>query len=619
MNGPFAQLGGLILNAGKERTVETGSSWTVRGEVRFSSTGALRDRDHPMKALSRIRRISNGGWRDQCLTAMHKRCRQPIELLLFSAGLIFCGAIASPAQQNDQLEQELQQLRQQYDQTTRELQQRISTLEQQLKAHQESVEHLVEDQAAAAQAQKDAGQQVQNASTVSTVQLAAEQAVAQALQGQGGQVGAQFQGQVPAPPTYDQLRQADISIEKLQQQVGSFEFHGYFRSGYGLNSKGGLQVAFQAPGAGAKYRLGNEAETYGELIFVNNWLNPTHDSAKAWAKTEFLIEANTTNSNNYANFANDIGNDQFRLREAFVSMGNLFESQPNAKFWAGERYYRRQHIEIDDFYPLDMSGYGAGVEDFDVGIAKMALAFLSGARPDIATQNGNLAKSNIDLRFYDLKGPLGLWAGWFDFATQKGGKTQTGTTLPAVPTTNGFAVGLRHERLEWHGGYHEFSIQYGTGAASNFSTSLDDPTYFFNSSARLLVAEHLLLQPNDRFAIMPIFVFQRTRDGVPHHGWDEWVSLGARPEIFFTKNLSLAVEGGFDHTHSASGLYGGWLRKITVAPQIGVGRKFFSRPVLRTFLTYANWSDGLKGYVGGIPYLHNTNGLTYGVQAETWW
>ena len=40
---------------------------------------------------------------------------------------------------------------------------------------------------------------------------------------------------------------------------------------------------------------------------------------------------------------------------------------------------------------------------------------------------------------------------------------------------------------------------------------------------------------------------------------------------------------------------------------------------LRAFLTYANWSDGLRGYVGGVPYLKRTNGLTYGVQAETWW
>jgi len=120
-----------------------------------------------------------------------------------------------------------------------------------------------------------------------------------------------------------------------------------------------------------------------------------------------MVEANTTNSANYANFANGTGNDQFRFREAFVQAGNVFESQPDAKFWAGERYYRREHIDINDFYPLDMSGYGAGVEDLNLGIGKLAVAFLSGARPDIVTQNGNYAKSNIDVRFYDLKGPAG--------------------------------------------------------------------------------------------------------------------------------------------------------------------------------------------------------------------
>jgi maltoporin len=118
---------------------------------------------------------------------------------------------------------------------------------------------------------------------------------------------------------------------------------------------------------------------------------------------------------------------------------------------------------------------------------------------------------------------------------------------------------------------------------------------------------------------MPIFVYQRTRDGIPQHGWDQWISFGVRPEVFFTKYLSLAFEGGFDHTRSSTGLYDGWLRKFTIAPQIGAGRKFFSRPVLRTFVTYANWSEGLRGFVGGIPYKNRTDGLTYGVQAETWW
>jgi maltoporin len=52
---------------------------------------------------------------------------------------------------------------------------------------------------------------------------------------------------------------------------------------------------------------------------------------------------------------------------------------------------------------------------------------------------------------------------------------------------------------------------------------------------------------------------------------------------------------------------------------VGAGRKFFSRPVLRLFATYANWSNGLRGFVGGVPFQDRKNGFTYGVQAETWW
>jgi maltoporin len=516
-------------------------------------------------------------------------------LSAITASLLSAASIAA-AQSQGQLEQQLQELKQQYAETTHALEQRIAALEQQ-----------IDKQRAAAATPKEG--------TVSVEKLA-EEAAEKAVAGKHSDVGAAFQGQVASAPTYELLRDADQKIEKLQQQMGSFEFHGYFRSGYGLNGVGGQQVAFQAPGAGAKYRLGNESETYGEFIFVNNWLNPDRATDKAWMKTEVMLQANTTNSASYASFPAGNGNDQFRLREAFVQAGNVIESQPDAKFWAGERYYRRQHIEIDDFYPLDMSGYGAGVEDLNVRIGKLAVGWLSGARPDVVTENGYLAKSNVDVRLYDLKGPAGLWAGWFDFATSKGGKTSNGVV---IPTTDGYAFGLRHQSLEWHGGFHTFSIQYGTGAASDFSASVDDPTPYLRNSKRLLMSESLLFQPNERFAIMPIFVYQRAKDGIPGHDWNQWVSFGARPEFFFTKYLSLAMEGGFDHTHSPSGQYEGWLRKFTIAPQIGAGRKFFSRPVLRAFLTYADWSDGLRGFVGGVPYLRRTSGLTYGVQAETWW
>lgn len=498
------------------------------------------------------------------------------------------GVRPAPAQEAQDLQEQLRQLKRQYEESTRELQRRIGLLEQQINE--------------------------KNSEEARKSGAAAPESASAKTDGDGSRE--QFQGALPSSPRYDLLREAETKIEGLEEAVKVFEFHGYFRSGYGLNSVGGQQVAFQAPGAGAKYRLGNEAETYGEMILVNNWLNPERASDKTWLKTEVLIEANTTNSANYANFPDPSDNDQFRFREAFVRGGNFFASQPEAKFWAGERYYRRQHIEIDDFYPLDMSGYGAGVEDLKIGIGKVSAAYLAGARPDITTGSGRYVKSNVDVRLYDVKAPGGTVAAWFDFATGKGGSTPGGL---AIPGDSGYAVGLKHQRLEWLGGFHAFGIQYGTGPASNFSTSLDDPTPFVDGRKRLLITEQVLIQRSDSFAIMPIFIYQRTRDGDPRHGWDEWVSFGARPQAFFTDRLSLALEAGLDHTRSGSGAYEGWLGKFTIAPQLGAGRKFFSRPVLRAFLTYATWSDGLRGAVGGIPFQDRTSGFTYGVQAETWW
>lgn len=277
-----------------------------------------------------------------------------------TAGLL-CAISIAGAQTSGQLQQQLQELKQQYVETARALDQRIAALEQQ-----------IEKERAAAATPKEG--------TVSAIELAKE-AATKSVSSQSNQVGEKFQGAIASAPTYDLLREADQKIEKLQQQVGSFEFHGYFRSGYGQNSAGGQQVAFQAPGTGAKYRLGNEAETYGEFIFVNNWLNPDHGMDKAWMKTEVMIEANTSNSASYANFRGGVGNDQFRLREAFIQAGNVLQSQPDAKFWVGERYYRRQHIEINDFYPLDMSGYGGGVEDVNVRVGKLAVAYLPARGP----------------------------------------------------------------------------------------------------------------------------------------------------------------------------------------------------------------------------------------------
>jgi maltoporin len=510
---------------------------------------------------------------------------------------------------------ELQALKQQYETSSKEFERRIAALEQRLENDSKSKD-LAETKAETRE-QKHSGSPL-----VST-----DSAKEKKFFGNSDQVGAKFQGQVPSEPTYDLLKEADAKIAELQERAGAFEFHGYVRSSFGLNSSGGQQVAFQAPGAHAKYRLGNEAETYTELIFVNNWTNSGHRSDRAWFRTEFMVEANTTNASNFANFQNGVGNDQYRLREAFVQGGSLFSRQPDAKFWAGERYYRRQSIYTNDFFPLDMSGYGAGVEDLDLNIGKLAVAFVGAARPDIMTDNGTLATSHLDLRLYGVKNRAGLWGAWFDYARSPGGHVtsapEQSPSVFTIPQSKGYAYGIRHQKLEWHGGYHTFMVQYGTGPASNFSgpgIGMEVPSLSATpaKARQFLVSEQLVLQPNDRFAIMPVFLFQKTKNADSHDQWTQWISFGVRPEVFLTHHLSLTGDCGFDHTHLV-GSYEGWLRKCTFAPQISADRKFFGRPVLRAFVTYASWSGGFRGMVGGVPFQNNTKGLTYGVQAEHWW
>jgi maltoporin len=529
--------------------------------------------------------------------------------------MILCTSSVARSQDT---EQQLQQLKEQLATSTRQLEQRISALEQQLAREEEAKK---QESASSEQAQT-----MQHPTNPSVLQVPEKSH--KSLLTESNEVGAKFQGQLPSAPTYDLLREADEKIAKLQEREGSFEFHGYFRSGFGSNSRGGQQVAFQAPGAQAKYRLGNETETYAELIFVNNWVNPDYDSDRAWFRSEFLIQANTSNSLNFATTSNEVGSDQFRVREAFVQAGNIFDIQPNAKFWAGERYYRRQHIDSDDFFPLDISGYGGGVEDLDLKLGKAAVAFIGVARPDVITQNGNLTTSHIDATVYDVKGPLGLWGVWFDYATSKGGEI-TSASVPGsssvtnIPSSNGYAYGIRYQRLEWHGGYHTFLVQYGTGAASNFSgpgigTTIPTPSLDTAKSKQFLATEQIVLQPNNKFAVMPIVLFQRMKNVNTQNDWMRWASFGVRPQVFLTKHLSLTGDCGFDHTH-LSGSYQGWLRKCTFAPQIGADDKFFGRPVLRAFVTYANWSNGFRGLVGGVPFENETAGLTYGVQVEHWW
>lgn len=429
---------------------------------------------------------------------------------------------------------------------------------------------------------------------------------------------------------------ADRAEEVLENFVS---FNGYFRAGYGKNDTGGTQVGFKAPGAFAKYRLGNEAETYGELGLTKNWFNPgvyslsqseEPDWGQAGPLATFVMMFSFFNpyEDTLSGSATDVA-----LPQTWAGVANVIPSQPEATFWAGNRFYRRHDIHLNDFFFYNMSGGGGGIEGFDPGHGKMALAWIgNGSRsgfsdlpePDPVNKAG-FSKGNWDLRWYDVKVPFGRAEFGLTYATTDAGLDSEGNS---IDSSDGWAINVIHTREDFlrPDGMNKLSLQYGRGAARTFTSgfetyTVDGDSYIrpeLDDSWRFRVTENFVVDFSESFSFSPVFVYQYTDYG-KDQGTQQWVSAGIRPVWNLNDYVSIAFEGGIDWVDDEETGLTGSLTKLTLAPQIAMARGFNTRPVIRAFVTWATWSDDFIGHVGGLDYLNESDGLTFGMQMETWW
>lgn len=428
--------------------------------------------------------------------------------------------------------------------------------------------------------------------------------------------------------------------ERIEQVLQEFmDLHAYIRAGYGRDDKGGPQVGFKAPGAFSKYRLGNEAENYGELTFGKNFYVPDLFSLDPQLRpdgtpTGPIARVQTTISmyNPYQDLLSS-GDTSFGLPEAYASIGNVVAAQPSMKFWAGSRFYHRQDIHISDFFFSNMSGTGGGVEDFQLPFGKVALAWIGAAstsgfsdlpEPD-ANNEAGFSKANWDLRLYDVPVPLGKGEFGIAYARADSGNDALGRSAPG---SQGPAFTFLHtaDRFISPDGFNKLSLQFGTGAAKTFTSGFETFAtangVFIQPDAdnswRFRVTEHFVARLDEHFSLGPALVYQLT-DAGDNGGMVHWASAGLRPILSFSKYFSLAFEAGVDWVKDTDQATSDYLYKITLAPQVSLGDTFFSRPVIRGFVTYAHWGDQFRGEVGGNDYFNENQGLTYGIQMEAWW
>jgi maltoporin len=169
------------------------------------------------------------------------------------------------------------------------------------------------------------------------------------------------------------------------------DFHGYMRSGIGATSGGGDQACFQASGASTKYRLGNECETYIELVLGKelweqsgqNFYIDTRIAYKSAQQNDWSEDAGDgTGSNsddisfNRARFAHPYRDSVVSVREANAQFRGVIPGQERSNLWAGKRFYQRHDIHMADFYYWDLSGPGVGLEYWTLGPGDLSMAWV---------------------------------------------------------------------------------------------------------------------------------------------------------------------------------------------------------------------------------------------------
>ena len=410
------------------------------------------------------------------------------------------------------------------------------------------------------------------------------------------------------------------------QQEG-FRFQGYLRSGFGVAGTGDPQEAFRAPNAGAKYRLGNETEAYLETIFGYG-MRPKDDPT-AFFDTRINVSyvTPTSNTNSFETTT--------ALREAFVVATGVWKAQQDASFWAGQRFFDRHNVNMNDFFYRDLSGFGGGLDSVRLGGGPLraGVAWLGGSVNELESDGSvpppgsfQLSKNTFDLRLYGLPLAAGTLGVAFDLAVLGGDTVPFSGGDIVVRGNTGWAVSALYDR-PLASGRNKLSVQYGTGVAHDFRAVLTQiPGRPFTPGDRVnyedvwqfRAVEDLVLDRLGPISLQLGGVWQELDNGLPPGDRLTWLSLGARPGYHLSRYFSLELEAGLDHTIQSDGSSGS-LMKLTLAPQITPGIAALSRPSLRAYVTYALWSDDFVGLVAPVLYGAEDNGFAAGVQIETWW
>lgn len=400
---------------------------------------------------------------------------------------------------------------------------------------------------------------------------------------------------------------AVFAIEKI-------DFHGYLRGGVGVSQDGGM-VQWQKNKLG---RLGNENDTYGEIELGANVYQK--DDVSFYVNS--MVSMESDGSNDSETTANDDA--KFGLRQLNLQIKGLIPDNKEAVIWGGKRYYQRHDLHIIDTKYWNISGSGAGIENYSFGPGAVSFAWVRGDGNDVDGNFDGKKDINInylDLRYAGFKPWQGAWTEFgIDYAMPNPTKKQKeyGGLYDAK---NGVMVTSEISQ-DMFGGYNKLVFQYANKGLAQNMVSQGGGWYdiwnFTDKATGYRVINTGLIPITDKFSLNHVLTLGAADKTTEYTDKTRMVSLVGRAQYQFTEYVrGIGEVGGFyqkdNYNNGTHYKQGG--EKYTIALGLAPSTDFMARPELRVFASYLNDSEDGKPFKDGTA----SDDWNFGVQVEAWW
>ena len=412
------------------------------------------------------------------------------------------------------------------------------------------------------------------------------------------------------------------ALMTLATPANAVDLHGYFRSGVGGSSKGGDQVAFGNSGQGYKLRLGNE-DNWSEFEFVQliqkdkNGVEWTAGFmlgwGNGWTLNQDLVNGGSGFVTETPTAAVDTGYGSLALQQEYIRA--TFPQIGGATVWGGKRFYHRHANDIFDYFYMNESGPGVGIEDVDVGFGKLAVAlFRFQDRQPASTTAAPAYNPAFWMPDFRLEGIAVNPGGTLNIAVlakiRSWNKEVAGFDKPDKTQDFSPHIMVKHSQGGIMNGGNNFAIDYKTGCF--LSNSCDE------NLTKLTVTEDLLIQPTKQFALNFAAIYMMDQNAAKDK--INGIGVGIRPFFKVADHFGIGGDAGYFYNKSdVSGSKANTMFKLTVAPTVTPFTDGFAwgvRPEIRFYLTYASWNKEQKPV--GNTFGDQENGVTFGTQVETW-